>query len=54
MSNTTSGSLIHTIKTLKEPQKIESLRQDVLEAITPYMKDNILRLDYLVTVAIKA
>jgi SAM-dependent methyltransferase len=54
MSSTTSGSLIHAIQILKEPQKIESLRQDVLEAITPYIKDNVLRLDYLVTVAIKA
>ena len=55
MSSTTSGSLIYAIRILKEPQKVESLRQDVfLEAITPYIKDNVLRLDYLVTVAIKA
>jgi SAM-dependent methyltransferase len=54
MSSTTSGSLIQAIRTLKEPQKIESLRQDVLEAITPYIKDNILRLEYLITVATKA
>jgi hypothetical protein len=54
MSSTTAGSLIHAIQILKEPQKIESLRQDVLEAIKPYIQDNVLRLDYLVTVAIKA
>jgi SAM-dependent methyltransferase len=53
MSSTTAGSLIHTIQILNEPQKIELLRQDVLEAITPYIKDNVLRLDYLVTVSIK-
>ena len=53
MSSTTAGSLIHAIQILNEPQKIESLRNDVLEAITPYIKDNVLRLDYLVTVAIK-
>lgn len=54
MSSTTAGSLIHAIQILKEPQKIESLRKDVLEAIAPYTYDNVLRLDYLITAAIKA
>jgi hypothetical protein len=47
MSSTNSGSLIHAIQTLKDHQKIESLHYDVLEAITPYIQDNVLRLDYL-------
>jgi ubiquinone/menaquinone biosynthesis C-methylase UbiE len=54
MSSTNSGSLIHAIQTLNDAQKIESLRYDVLEAITPYIHDNVLRLDYLITRTIKA
>lgn len=53
ISSTKSGSLIHAFQTLKDPQKIESLRYDVLEAITPYIRDNVLMLDYLITTAIK-
>jgi hypothetical protein len=40
---------------LKDPQKIEALKKDILQqAIVPYMHDNVLRLDYLITVATKA
>jgi hypothetical protein len=53
MSSTKLGPLIQAIQTLKEPQKIESLRNDMLKAILPYIHDNALRLDYLITVAIK-
>jgi SAM-dependent methyltransferase len=53
MVSTKSGPLIQAIQTLKDPQKVESLKKDVLQAIAPYTHDNMLRLDYLVTVAIK-
>ncbi|MBA3978386.1 MAG: hypothetical protein H0X50_09390 [Nitrosopumilus sp.] len=54
MSITKYGTMIADIQTLKDPQKIESLRKDILQAISPYMHDNVLRLDYLVTVSTKA
>jgi len=54
MSSTKSGPLIAVIQTLKEPQKIESLREDILQAIIPFIHDNLLTLDYLITKAIKA
>ena len=38
MSSTKSGSLIQTIQMLKDAQMIESLRNDVLQAITPYIR----------------
>lgn len=53
MSSTKSGSLVQAIQILKDSQKIESLRNDVLQAITPYIQDNVLRLDYLITLARK-
>lgn len=54
MRITKSGPIIQVIQTLKETQKIESLRKDVLQAISPYIHDNVLRLDYLITTSIKA
>lgn len=54
MSSTKSGPITQAIQTLKENQKIDSLREDILQAIIPYIHDNLLRLDYLITVAIKA
>jgi SAM-dependent methyltransferase len=53
-SSTKGGSLVQAIQTIKDPQKIESLRNDILQAIVPYLHENILRLDYLITVATKA
>jgi SAM-dependent methyltransferase len=53
-SSTKGGALIQAIQTIKDPQKIESLRNDILQAIVPYLCENILRLDYLITVATKA
>ena len=53
MSSTKSGLLIKAIQLLRDAQKVESLRNDVLQAITPYIQDNVLRLDYLITVARK-
>jgi ubiquinone/menaquinone biosynthesis C-methylase UbiE len=52
-TSTRSGPVIQAIQTIKEPSKIEALKKDVLEAIAPYYKDNELRLDYLITKAIK-
>jgi ubiquinone/menaquinone biosynthesis C-methylase UbiE len=54
MASTKSGPLMHAIQTLKDAQEVESLKKDVLQAIAPYTHDNMLRLDYLVTMAIKA
>jgi hypothetical protein len=42
------------IQTLKDAQKVESLKKDGLQAIAPYTQNNMHRLDYLVTMAIKA
>jgi hypothetical protein len=53
MASTKFGSLIQAIQTLNDTQKIEALKKDILQAIRPYIHDNILRLDYLITVAIK-
>lgn len=53
LASTKSGPLIQAIQNLKDAQKIESLKKDVLQAIAPYAHDNMLRLDYLVTMAIK-
>ncbi|MGN6822030.1 MAG: class I SAM-dependent methyltransferase [Candidatus Nitrosocosmicus sp.] len=52
-TSTKSGSVIHAIQAIKEPSKIEAMKKDVLEAITPHYKDNELKLDYLITKAIK-
>lgn len=54
MTSTKSGPLIQVIQNLKDAQKVESLKKDVLQAIAPYTHDNMLRLDYLVTMATKA
>lgn len=53
MASTHSGPIIKSIQTIKDAKKIESLRYDVLEAITPYIQDNVSRLDYLITKATK-
>jgi hypothetical protein len=56
--STKFGPLMQAIQTLKDTRKVESLKKDVLQAIAPpaiapYTNDNMLRLDYFVTVAIK-
>ena len=40
---TKSGSLIECYPTARDAQKVESLRNDVLQAITPYIQDDVLR-----------
>jgi hypothetical protein len=39
MASTKSGSLIQAIQTLKDIQKIEALKKDILHAIGPYIHD---------------
>ncbi len=53
MFSTKLGPLIQAIQLIKDPQKIESLRNDVLKSVVPFINDNALRLDYLITMAIK-
>jgi hypothetical protein len=53
-SSAKGGALVQAIRTIKDPQKIQSLRNDILEAIVPYLYENILRPDYLIMVATKA
>lgn len=54
MASTKGGTLIQAIQAIKDPQKVEDLKKDILQAIAPYVHDNVLRLDYLITVATKA
>ena len=53
MLSTKFGPIIKTIQTLKDTQKIKSLKKDILKAIMPHFHDNILKLDYLITVTKK-
>lgn len=53
---TKSGSLIQLIQALEEEdkmEKIELIRQDYLKTLEPYIRDNIVRLGYLLTIATK-
>jgi ubiquinone/menaquinone biosynthesis C-methylase UbiE len=52
-TSTKSGPVIQVIQSIKDLSKIEDLKKDVLQAISPYYKDNELKLDYLITVATK-
>jgi hypothetical protein len=52
--STKFGHIINVIQTLgNESEKIESLRTDFVDAIVPFIHENILRLDYLITVSKK-
>ncbi len=53
MASTKGGTLIQAIQTINDPQKVEDLKKDILLVIAPYIHDNVLRLDYLVTGATK-
>ncbi len=54
MAITKFGPLINnTIQMLKEPEKIEFLTKDVIPTIKPFVQDNQLRLNYLITLAVK-
>ena len=52
--STKFGPLIDAIRIVNDNKKIDSLKNDYIRSLTPYYADNILRLDYLVTVAVKA
>jgi ubiquinone/menaquinone biosynthesis C-methylase UbiE len=52
-TSTKSGPVIQAIQSIKDLSKIEDLKKDVLQAISPYYKDNELKLDYLITVGTK-
>jgi SAM-dependent methyltransferase len=47
------GPMIRATQAL-ESAKVEALRHDVIQAIAPYFFENVLRWDYLLTIAIKA
>lgn len=50
MAITKMGPIINAINNLKDAQKIEDLKMDLLKAILlPYFHDNTLNLDYLIT-----
>ena len=53
MFSTKYGPMIRSIKAL-ESAKVEALRHDLIQAIAPYFYENILRWDYLLTIAMKA
>ncbi|MDQ3083256.1 MAG: hypothetical protein M3Q77_00390, partial [Thermoproteota archaeon] len=53
---TKSGSMIQLIRALEKEnkvEKIESIRQDYLKTLEPYIHGNIVRLGYLLTRATK-
>ena len=53
---TKSGSMIQLIRGLEKENKIEKIeliRQDYLKTLEPYIRDNIVRLGYLLTIATK-
>lgn len=49
------GSMIQLIQYKRESnnEKIESLRKEYLKTIEPYITDNVIRFDYLLTIATK-
>jgi SAM-dependent methyltransferase len=51
--STKYGPMIRAIQAL-ESAKVESLQHDLIQAIAPYFYENVLRWDYLLTMAIKA
>ena len=53
MFSTKYGPMIRAIQAL-ESAKVEALRHDLIQAIAPYFYENVLRWDYLLTIAIKA
>jgi SAM-dependent methyltransferase len=52
--STKFGPLINAVRIVNDDKKINSLKNDYIHSLTPYYADNILRLDYLVTIAVKA
>jgi hypothetical protein len=54
--STKYGPLIRAIQALGEQgsSKVEALEHDFIQAVTPYMHENLIRQDYLLTLALKA
>jgi len=54
--STKYGPLIRAIQALggQGSTKVEALEHDFIRAITPYVHENLTRLDYLLTLAMKA
>ena len=50
------GPLIRVIQALggQGTSKVEALEHDFIQAVTPYMHENLIRQDYLLTLALKA
>lgn len=53
MTSTKFGTVIQAIKAINDPAKVEHLKHDLLNAIEPYISNNSLKLDYLITKATK-
>lgn len=51
--STKFGPLIAALESINDKEKIDSLESDFKNSLTKYYSDNILKLDYLVTVAVK-
>ena len=51
--STKYGPMIRAIKAL-ESEKVDALRHDLIQAVAPYFYENVLRWDYLLTIAVKA
>jgi SAM-dependent methyltransferase len=51
--STKYGPMIRAIQTL-ESAKVDALRHDLIQAIAPYFYENVLRWDYLLTIAMKS
>jgi len=51
--STKYGPMLRAIQTL-DSVKVEALRHDLIQAIAPYFYENVLRWDYLLTIATKA
>ena len=54
--STKYGPLIRAIQALggQSPTKVKELENDFIRSITPYVHENLTRLDYLLTLAMKA
>lgn len=53
--STRFGPLLQAIQTFKGDHiQVNNLKQDIIKAISPYFYENVLRLDYLITVTTKS
>ncbi|MGB7663543.1 MAG: hypothetical protein WBL67_12485 [Nitrososphaeraceae archaeon] len=53
--STKYGPLIRAIQALGgQGSKVEALKHDFIQALTPHMHENLIKQDYLLTLALKA